>query len=524
MPTLYTALRARHRHETPTAEASQLPAPLPIQEAMHVPEYLRSNRLAEMYFPPEEPRGFKDGKVHRVFIIGGGLAGLCAAFELQALGYKVLVLEASERVGGRVHTLEDFAPGKKTEGGGELIGSNHPLWNSYKELFSLNFSDVYEYGNSPVRINGHTLSFEQSAALLDELEEQQKALELLAARIVDPFEPWTNHDATRLDGLSFRDWLNGLPKATQRCKDAFAAMLEADNGVPADEQSLLGVLAMIKGGGLHQYWTDTELYRCKEGNQELARKFEQALNKVQGATVLHGHPVESILRKDGKCSIQIAGGNLIESSKDEAIDVVLAIPPSVWGNITFDNEALTHLLSSKVGMGSNVKYLMCLKERFWKKYGSSPTLTEDGPVDITWETTEAEKLHDYVMVAFSGAKDADKCRSWRNSTQTTQQNDLNQRNEYMNALEQVYPGLNAAIVNTKFMDWPSEQWAKASYHFPRKHEVTTWGPLWKAGRDGWLHFAGEHTCYAFMGYMEGALNSGFRLARRLAVRDGLLQA
>ena len=73
MPTLYTALRARHRHVIPTAEASKLPTPAPIQEAHHVPERLRFDRLAEISLRPEEPRGFKDGKVHRVFIVGGGL-------------------------------------------------------------------------------------------------------------------------------------------------------------------------------------------------------------------------------------------------------------------------------------------------------------------------------------------------------------------------------------------------------------------------------------------------------------------
>jgi hypothetical protein len=47
------------------------------------------------------------------------------------------------------------------------------------------------------------------------------------------------------------------------------------------------------------------------------------------------------------------------------------------------------------------------------------------------------------------------------------------------------------------------------------------GPFWKSGYDNWLHFAGEHTCYAFVGYMEGALCSGYRLARQLAIRDQL---
>jgi monoamine oxidase len=78
--------------------------------------------------------------------------------------------------------------------------------------------------------------------------------------------------------------------------------------------------------------------------------------------------------------------------------------------------------------------------------------------------------------------------------------------------------------STKFINWPEEEWTMASYYFPRLNEVTTWGPFWKAGYGGWLHFAGEHTSYAFMGYMEGALSSGYRLARRLAIRDGVLPA
>jgi monoamine oxidase len=70
------------------------------------------------------------------------------------------------------------------------------------------------------------------------------------------------------------------------------------------------------------------------------------------------------------------------------------------------------------------------------------------------------------------------------------------------------------------MDWPSDIWVRASYSFPAPGQVTTLGPmLWNTSSR--LRFAGEHTSYAFPGYMEGALHSGVMVARSLAERDGV---
>jgi len=171
------------------------------------------------------------------------------------------------------------------------------------------------------------------------------------------------------------------------------------------------------------------------------------------------------------------------------------------------------ILNSKRSQPANllvVKCLLKIKSRFWEVFASSPTLSEDGPVDLTWETTEQDPNADFIMVAFSGADDADTCASWRRKSR---------RKKYVEALRAPYPGIDKQILDIEFKDWPREEWTKASYYFPSRGEVTLWGPFWKSGYDGWLHFAGEHTCYAFVGYMEGALSSGYRLARRLAIRD-----
>src|SRR5690606_10488883 len=71
----------------------------------------------------------------RVVVVGAGFGGLACAYELRSAGYDVTVVEARDRVGGRVLSFADFVPGRVVEGGGELIGSNHPTWVGYAERF-----------------------------------------------------------------------------------------------------------------------------------------------------------------------------------------------------------------------------------------------------------------------------------------------------------------------------------------------------------------------------------------------------
>ena len=508
MPTIYTSLRAQHRDEI------VLPTPsLPKSKVFHGTSklsLLKSEHKLKSVAQPRplsKPRRPKRG--HKVVIIGAGLAGLCAAYELKGLGYDVTVYEARDRVGGRVESISTFAANRTVEGGGELIGSNHPLWNFYRHHFGLRFSNVKEYGNSPIRFFGKTLTFEESRDLTDEMEKQLKLLTNLAETIVDPFEPWTNRNAKKLDRISLGDWVRRA-KCSNLCKHAISGMLAADNGIPADQQSLLGILAMIKGGGLDRYWTDTELFRCKGGNQQLAKKFAGKLNK-HGRIVFLNSPVEVVERAAKGVSLGIRGKTVW------ADDLILAIPPSVWSKINFRRfpAELAKKLSRPPRLGTNVKCLFRFKTRFWEDFASSPTLSEDGPVDLTWETTEEEKAGDFVMVAFSGAQDANKCSRWKGGQR---------RKKYVEALQRPYPAIGGNLRALEFMDWPRSKWTRASYYFPRTNEVTYWGPFWKNGYKGWLHFAGEHTCYAFVGYMEGALSSGYRLARKLAIRDQILSA
>ena len=542
MPTLYTVLRAQHRHAPFISKYKDKRAPT---HGYPGHTSLDSQRKALLkHFTPLQRASFRDSPNRSVIIVGAGLAGLCAAYELKKLGYAVSVYEARRRVGGRAYSFR-FARNKIVEGGGELIGRNHPLWCGYAQTFNLKFSDAFDYGNSPVRFDGRTLTFEESKALADAMDPHIERLNHLADSIVDPFEPWTNANSAWLDKTSLAGWLASLECPTEISKKGRAAVeqqLVADNGRSAKEQSLLGVLAMIKGHGVDRYWTDTEVYRCIGGNAQLAQRFRDEL----GDGVVHtGIKVTAISEENGVVSVELAHTTEEDEKKDleternsrtpktpkgkklepvQADEVVLAIPPSVWNLIHFNDPDLRAKLKQAPRLGVNTKNLFALKSRFWQNFASSPTLTDsNGPADMTWETSEdiddarvkkINKQPDFAFVAFSGASHSQKlvdCASDEAREATLRKQ-----------LSSVYPGIGTQITKSKFMDWPRKLFTQGSYYFPAPKEVSAWGPFWKTGYLEWLHFAGEHTSYAFMGYMEGALSSGFRLAHRLAVRDKLL--
>jgi monoamine oxidase len=115
------------------------------------------------------------------------------------------------------------------------------------------------------------------------------------------------------------------------------------------------------------------------------------------------------------------------------------------------------------------------------------------------------------MVGFSGGPSADACMAAMGEGLDK---------FYAERLEAVYAGYKENFVKGRLMPWPKFQWVGASYSFPSPGQVTTVGPMLRKGF-GNLHFASEAASYRFVGYMEGALDAGVMLAKRLAERDGL---
>jgi monoamine oxidase len=439
----------------------------------------------------------------RVIVVGGGFAGLACGYELHIAGYGVTVVEARKRVGGRVLTLRDLVADRTVEGGGELIGSNHPTWVTYAKRFDLGFREVAtsESPVSPVLLDGRLLSPTEIGVLFEELEAAYQQMTADAAA-VDADEPWKSPDAERLDRMPTADWVQGLG-LSERARVAITVDLTAENGAPLDRQSYLGQLAQVKGGGLEKYWEESEAYRCRGGNDQLAQRLATAI----GAERLRlSMPVSAIHARDASVVVECADG-----SRLEADDAVLAVPPSVWHRIRF-TPALPEALNPQ--MGVSVKYLAAVTGRFWEEDGLGAEALTDGMISRTWDGTGNQPGPEAALVAFSGGPAAEQCRRrWAEAGDRA----------YTAELARLYTKYPARFVASRFMDWPGDEWTRAGYSFPAPGQVTIVGPLLQRGL-GRLHFAGEHACYKFIGYMEGALNSGAALARRFAVRDGVAQA
>jgi monoamine oxidase len=430
----------------------------------------------------------------RVVVIGGGFAGLSAAYELSRAGADVTVLEARNRIGGRVISFRDLVTGGTMEGGAELIGSNHAIWQQYRERFGLKLLDGAEEEDieAPIVLGGRRLTRKESDQLWEEMDAALNRMNEDAARVPDAFAAWTTPDADALDRRTLAEWIAALD-ASPQCKLAIDVQMTSDNGVRSAWQSYLGNLAMIKGGGLDKYWTETERYHCAGGNQQLAERLASAVGRER----LHlREPVTSIDVNGDRVTVKTARGPY------EADYAVVAVPPLTWNRIAFTPALHVTALPQ---MGSNVKYLMALTAKPWPAR-VSPAMLTDGPVNVTWWATEGQRIAGAGMVAFSGGPSADACRAW-----SPAERDAN----YARELAAVYRSLPGALARRRFMDWPSDPLVKGSYSFPAPGEVTHVGPQLQQPLAGRVFLAGEHTCYAFVGYMEGALQSGARAAARI---------
>jgi monoamine oxidase len=447
-----------------------------------------------------------------VVIIGAGFAGLMAGREL-APHCDVTIFEARDRVGGRVWSKSQN--NHVIEAGGELIGYNHPLWLTLAKEYELGLSvlstDSYFEAlglGMPLYLNGTMLNDQQQKDVYRDMDATFHQMGSDAAKI-NPDRPWDATNASHLDKMPLSRWIGRLGYKF-RTNSALEQQFSNDGGAPTDQQSYLANLAIVAGGALKHdpsaFFTQTEALRCSEGNQELATRLAQTI-KDQGGKIEFSNPVTAI-QLDGKnASVKPEHGTAVDA--DYAI---LAIPPSLFPGSRFAKLTIHPGLPRKyyLTMGTAVKYLSPLQRRFWIGEHSSPLSTSD-EFGVTWEGTDnqiAAPGEDVELSLFAGGQVAqDALRAFDSGGQPGVQA------FYKTPIENIYPGYGASVAQPQdFIAWPRDKWTGAGYSCPAPGDVCTAGKALSEPFEKRLFFAGEHTCPAFYGYMEGALQSGKTVA------------
>jgi monoamine oxidase len=357
----------------------------------------------------------------------------------------------------------------------------------------------------PIVLDRKRLTEAEAAQVWEEGQKALNQMNALAAQVNEEY-PWRSQDAEKLDAMTVQQWIDGCG-ASDLTKRLMKATLAGDNGQDTSRQSLLGQLAAVKGGGLERYWTDSEVYRCKGGNDKLATMLARAIGSER---IVTGVYVRTVWRTEGRMIVDVS-----DDRQFECDDVVLATPPTTWGKVNFAPALPSQMMPQ---MGVAAKHFSIVKERFWEK--STPKLSQYGVdeefISSTWDATDGqgevtEGGAGAVLVSFHGGP---ACRGV--SAMDRQRRDATMAK----ALEGLFPGYKQQVEKTTYMNWPSEPFALGGYSFPAPGQVTSVGPLMnQAHMEGHLFLAGEHTCYKFVGYMEGALQSGIWAARAIATRD-----
>jgi monoamine oxidase len=454
----------------------------------------------------------------KVIVVGGGFAGLMAA-QILAARHKTIVFEARERVGGRVHTITDPHNMRLTEAGAELIGYAHPTWLTLAKRYGLGFSVWSSDGafdalklETPLVLGGRLLTRKENIDTYDEMNDKFKGMIEDAKRLRDPNRPWEDASLKELDNMPLSAWI-----ANQRCSELCQKAMEVNfantNGAPTNQQSYLANLALVKGaaspGNDDAFFTSSENIRCESGNDDLAKHLAQDICRMGGEVRL-SRPVTQIAIKGAEVQVTDSDG------KQEPADiVVLAIPPSLWCDSPQSGKCAVGpdiFQNYRITMGTAVKYLSQCPGRFWISEGFAPSGASE-ECGMTWEGTDNQMQLTGQNIGFSLFAGGDAANSAiREFDRDVQAG----RRFYDVRIQKLYKSYGANRQATQFVCWPQKEWTMTGYSCPAPGDVFKVASKLADPFQDRIYFAGEHTCLPFFGYMEGALQSGRRVARAIS--------
>lgn len=423
---------------------------------------------------------------HDVIVVGAGLAGLRCATDLVAAGRDPLVLEARDRVGGRVWSHR-FANGQWAERGAEFVDRAHREVHALVEAFGLELSEVrcgVEPGERLLDVGGRTAPFKLHHSLSDGLARFDDAIADLAS-LVDldhPAGPGAP-GAAFLDAVPLSALIEGLGLSLMARvvigRDVRSEYMLAPDQISQLMAAWTTALRLRSGDG------GVEGTRIVGGNDQLATGLARPL----GDRIRLGTAVAIVEPDDG--AVVLRSGERLTADH-----LVVTVPLPVLGRIWQDVPAEL----SRIGYGIGGKVSIQFGRRVWRDDGRDGSVRTERAWGELWETSDDMAGDTGVMTALLSSNDGAALMTLP---------DLVDR--IVAEIDRIFPGSKGLAGAHVVTDWTDDEHSLGAYAtFGVGQMLAAWPQL--RASHGRMILAGEHTD-EWCGFMEGALRSGARAAR-----------
>jgi len=479
------------------------------------------------------------GNQGQIAIIGGGIAGLNAALTLQDAGIASTVYEASNRVGGRMHSdTTSWLNGQTSEHCGELIDSGHKTILGLASRFKLPTVDLL--GAEPIHSTdtdyffGHYYTDVQAQADFNPVWNNVKK-DVNAASYPTLYNNFT--DAGRvLDHMSIYDWIESrVPGGhTSPMGQLLDIAYNIEYGNVTQEQSSLNLIYLLgfssNPGNFQIFGASDERYHIAGGNERLPQAIAAALapGTVQLNTALTGITHNSDPNANTNTyTLSVKTGS---TTTTKTVDrVIMAIPFSILRTIlssdldyqTAGFDSLKQMAITQLGYGKNAKLQLQFNSRYWNTsgpwgIGNGSTYSDTG-FQNTWDVTRAQDGTTGILVDYTGG--GVPLASFSGDP-TNVSHVAKFAKTFLSQIEPLFPGITQQWNGRATLDVPlSNPFLLGSYSYWKVGQYTQFSGYEKVRQPdpatGKCHFAGEHCSQDFQGYMEGGASEGARAANEI---------